>query len=270
VSSQVGTGSRQVSFCNWHATSADCIRSSFTCLIPLRICSNIPPSILAADGEVKELQRTLTTTPKTTLYAYSPSSSTRAGLRNYLNGLDIHVHESLDQLKNGLTSLIAASSDHAETLVIYPTAVIVDGPQSTVNQVLVIMDDIPPLRRTRIVQLLPRSLTTMHRPASANPGPSDPQSSRISRCSKPLRAASLLRLLVELHSPPVAGELNLQIPTTTSSSSDTTPTPRASPAPAFTPTSATPKIASNFTAAQLASFKSTRILIAEGAIVTFR
>jgi hypothetical protein len=238
--------------------------SSFTCLIPLHICSTIPSSISAAEEEIAALRDTLTSPLKTTVYAFSPSTSTRGLLANCLRGLNVSIFDSIDQLKAGLSSLANTPSD---AVVIYPTAVIVDGAQGAVDQLLGVMDDIPPLRRTRVVQLLPRSLNTIHRPGSAQLYPADSTSPRVSRCSKPLRASALLRALGEVQTLPVTDENTLRVPTDTSSPSTTgsTPTPRvastALPVPAA-PT--TPKIASNFTPVQLELFKSTRILIAEG------
>jgi hypothetical protein len=237
---------------------------SFTCLIPLRICEAIPETLSAAAEEVQRLRKSLTSTPPVAVFVYSPSTSTQRLIKNCLRGMTVNMADSLDKLKTQLSSL---PNQAPNTLVIYPTAVVVDGMQDEVDAVVAVMDSVPALRRTPVIQLIARSMTTMHRPSPPNPIPSDTAPHHVARCSKPLRAAAFLRCIAEAHGSPATLDLTLQIPfgsSATTSPSGSTPTPRIATTTLPSPSTAPPKTSSFFTEDQLSDFKNTQFLIAEG------
>jgi hypothetical protein len=209
-----------------------------------------------------------------------------------LKGMKVHTADSLDQLKMELSSLANRASD---TEIEYPTVVVVDGMQDAIDTVIGTMNTVPALRRTRVIQLIARSMTTMHRVSKALPPseatsstPAPPPSQHVVRCSKPLRAVAFLRCIAEVHASHLTLEPTSEVPldasatstptptpttttTTTSTSSGSDPTPKPSTVPSSIPqaSSAPSKTSSFFTEAQLETFKSTRFLIAEGELSKF-
>jgi hypothetical protein len=204
-----------------------------------------------------------------------------------LKGMKVHTADSLDQLKMELSCLANRASD---TKVEYPTVVVVDGMQDAIDTVIATMNTVPALRRTRVIQLIARSMTTMHRVSKALPpseatssAPAPPPSQHVVRCSKPLRAAAFLRCIAEVHASHLTLEPTSEVPlgasatstptptTMTLTPSDSDPTPKPSTVPSSIPqaSSAPSKTSSFFTEAQLETFKSTRFLIAEGELSKF-
>lgn len=251
---------------------------SFTALIPLRICSVVPPALSATIEEVESIRRTLRSSPKPMIVAISQSSSTRALLSNYLHGLNLNLLDNAGNLVKAMTLLLGDVSTPKtpkkdipslqEHTMVSPILVIIDGSTDVFNEVATALDNLDSSRRMHMIQILPRSATTMHRSSSAPTGTSDLPSSRVIRCSKPIRELSLLRAVAEACNPRSDLHLELPVPQDTlpSPGSSRTPKPKSSalPSPVFAP----PKVSSFFTDHQLESFKKTHILIAEGQYIT--
>jgi hypothetical protein len=231
------------------------------------------------------LRTSITTTAQTVIWIYSSSASTRRMINRCLKGMKVHTADSLDQLKMELSSLANRASD---TEIEYPTVVVVDGMQDAIDTVIGTMNTVPALRRTRVIQLIARSMTTMHRVSKALPPseatsstPAPPPSQHVVRCSKPLRAVAFLRCIAEVHASHLTLEPTSKVPLdasatstptlTTTTPSDSDPTLKPSTVPSSIPqaSSAPSKTSSFFTEAQLETFKSTRFLIAEGELSKF-
>jgi hypothetical protein len=186
------------------------------------------------------------------IVSFSPSASTRDLLQHALGELPAHYLASEDEIKNHISSSGSPGTEPA------PDIIIIDATQDLVEEVVRMLNADPHYRRTRVVHILMRSK------ASAD-------STRITRCSKPLRPLVLLRLLLQLctsESETQTSEIRTLADVSSFDGVATPPTPRPK---LGTPTSSTPtfgpypqKITANFTEEQLAFFKSIRILIAEG------
>jgi hypothetical protein len=186
------------------------------------------------------------------IISFSPSASTRDLLQHALRGLPAHYMASADEVKNHISSSGSPGTEPA------PDIIIMDATQELVEEVVRMLDADPHYRLTRVVHILMRSKTSA-------------DSTRITRCSKPLRPLVLLRLLLQLCTSEPETQTSEITTLLVGSSFDGAATPPTLRPKLGTPTSSAPsfgpypqKITANFTKEQLEFFKSVRILIAEG------
>ena len=182
-------------------------------------------------------------------------------LATALSGLQVQIMTSMDEVKAALATLnrSARPSIFASVLeTLAPTVVVLDASDAEIQDVAQVMDGIPSLSNTSIVYLYARTTQNMHQTLNENGNPRP-----VLRCYKPLRPLHLLRQVLEAASlqtlPPEKGLKGAPAAAKVRSESHPDARPKKTGASAL-------KVASNFSEKQLSSFKTMRILIAEGSL----
>lgn len=235
---------------------------SFTFRVPVKASQNIPAQLSQQSDEIHKLRDNLTNRPAATVVlAYSAFPSTRAMLTAALRGLQAQIVASMDEVKATLATLKRSAPPSTFVPILEasaPTVVILDASNTEIQDVAQVMDAIPSLSNTSIVYLYTRTAQNMHQTLNETGSPRI-----ILRSYKPFRLLHLLRQVLEAASkqtlPSEADPKGALAAAKVRTESHPDARPKKTAASAL-------KVASNFSEKQLSSFKTTRILIAEGSL----